>query len=433
MGFFGKPGQSEAERKIRRARSALLRGQPAGRGSFFGQLAMRLDLEENTRIKEPMSTNGRVLRYRPDAIAAMPFEQLVALVGHEVAHCNLQHHTRRGNRDKDLWNQAADFVINLELKDAGFSLPPQALLDDRFAGMAAERVYTLLEQEQPPQQGGGEGEGDGGGQGPKQQRKSQGGKGEQEWAGGVEDMPGDSDEGEDGQGDGNEDGEGDGEQQRQGPTADEIERERREWQMAAVQAAAAAQKMGTLPGFAERYIAELHRPRQNPWERLREFVKETQKSDYRWHPPSRRLISSGYYFPSVFSEDQLGEIVIVIDTSGSIDERTLQTFGKHCLAIQQDYKPQRIHIVWCDAQIHSVDTFEQDEPLLLKPRGGGGTDFRPPFRWVEKEMDEPPICLVYLTDLFGTLPDAPPEYPVMWACISPETAKWGETIHIQVE
>jgi len=39
------------------------------------------------------------------------------------------------------------------------------------------------------------------------------------------------------------------------------------------------------------------------------------------------------------------------------------------------------------------------------------------------DEDEPPVCVVYLTDLDGSFPSVEPEYPVLW-CV-PEGSRSG--------
>jgi predicted metal-dependent peptidase len=65
-------------------------------------------------------------------------------------------------------------------------------------------------------------------------------------------------------------------------------------------------------------------------------------------------------------------------------------------------------------------------------KGGGGTDFRPVFEWVEESQTEP-ACLIYLTDLCCHSYPAPPDYPVLWVTESRRTAPFGETVRICVE
>jgi hypothetical protein len=71
---------------------------------------------------------------------------------HEVMHPALQHHTRRNGRDPSRWNMACDYAINPILVDAGLTLPEGVLLEDRFRGMSAERIYNQLEEEEQSQQ-----------------------------------------------------------------------------------------------------------------------------------------------------------------------------------------------------------------------------------------------------------------------------------------
>jgi predicted metal-dependent peptidase len=95
----------------------------------------------------------------------------------------------------------------------------------------------------------------------------------------------------------------------------------------------------------------------------------------------------------------------------------------------REVKPESTHVVYCDAEVSKVETFDRDELIEFKPEGGGGTDFRPVFDWVEKEGIEP-ACLIYFTDLDGTFPDKEPEYPVLWVSVGRAEAPFGETLQL---
>jgi predicted metal-dependent peptidase len=77
--------------------------------------------------------------------------EIAGTLAHEVMHPALQHHTRRGGRDPRRSNMACDYAINPMLLDAGLTLPKDVLLDHRFRGMSAERIYNLLEDEEKNQ------------------------------------------------------------------------------------------------------------------------------------------------------------------------------------------------------------------------------------------------------------------------------------------
>ena len=51
-------------------------------------------------------------------------------------------------RDRKRWNMACDYAINPLLLDAGLTLPKDVLIDHRFRGMSAERIYNLIEEQQ---------------------------------------------------------------------------------------------------------------------------------------------------------------------------------------------------------------------------------------------------------------------------------------------
>ena len=73
-----------------------------------------------------------------------------------------------------------------------------------------------------------------------------------------------------------------------------------------------------------------------------------------------------------------------------------------------------------------------DLPIQLKPMGGGGTDFHPVFQYIE-DNDVKPMCLVIFTDLYGSYPDSPPDYPVLWALepnADPNDPKYGDVIRM---
>ena len=69
-----------------------------------------------------------------------------------------------------------------------------------------------------------------------------------------------------------------------------------------------------------------------------------------------------------------------------------------------------IDVIYCDAAVQSMPEFAPSEPILLEPKGGGETDFRPAFEWVEQNGIMP-ACLIYLTDLCCRSYSDPPGYP----------------------
>ena len=106
----------------------------------------------------------------------------------------------------------------------------------------------------------------------------------------------------------------------------EQRRQEHEWGIAAEQALRSAKVCGHDPLGVERPLTESRQSQQDWRAILRDFVAATAPSDYRWTPPNRRYIASGLYLPSV-ERRGLGEIVIAVDTSGSIGKIELEQFA----------------------------------------------------------------------------------------------------------
>ncbi len=104
------------EQKLSRARTQLLLNQP-----FFGTLCLRLKLVATPGFPT-MATNGRLLVYNPAFVEKLTPAELEGVLAHEVMHCALAHHRRCGERDAQVWNQAADYAINPILISNGMTL-----------------------------------------------------------------------------------------------------------------------------------------------------------------------------------------------------------------------------------------------------------------------------------------------------------------------
>ena len=363
---------AQAAHKLTVARSQLILSQP-----FFGMLALRLRLVERADIKT-LAVDGKNVFYNPDFVLSLTDTLCRSAMAHEVMHCVFDHITRCGAREPKKWNYAGDYVINQLLHDAGFEIGEGWLLDARYKGMHADEVYSLL-PDNP--------ENNGKGQGPLDEM-----------------MPG-----------------GDGTSSAADAT---------EWKIATIQAAAAAKAVGKLPGSLQRFVEDSTRPQVDWRDRLRRFMTQTNKDDYSWARPNRRYLSAGLYLPGLYSEN-MGPVVVGIDTSGSIDDKTLQAFGGEIRALVQAVRPSEVHIVYCDAEVNHVDVFSPYDEMKFAPHGGGGTAFKPVFDYVvEKNLK--PECLVYLSDLYGDHHFTPPDFPTLWCCTTNETASFGDTIRIEV-
>lgn len=345
------------EKKIRKARTGLILDQP-----FFGSLALRMELIEDSKKVQTMGVDGKSIYYNPEFVKSLNPLELKGVLCHEVMHVVLMHHLRRDNRDPWKWNIATDYAINLILNDAGFTLPEKRLLDGKYKDKTAEEIYNLL----PDQE---------------KQESDPGGCGE------VFDCP-----------------------DKLSP-ADKTKLEQ-ETKVMVQQAARQAETMGTLPSDLKRLVMDLTAPVINWRELLRRFIQDTAKNDFNWSRPNKRFIGYDLYLPSLLS-NELKPVCLAVDTSGSIDDETLKDFSSELSAIMEEFETE-ISVIYCDTKIAGVEEFRREDlPLKLNPKGGGGTSFIPPFQWVDEKAKDI-ACMIYFTDLCcNDFPDEP-GYPVLW-------------------
>ena len=75
--------------------------------------------------------------------------------------------------------------------------------------------------------------------------------------------------------------------------------------------------------------------------------------------------------------ETVGEVVVAIDTSGSIGDEQLSQFAGELASICEAVIPEKVRVVWWYAKVHGEQIFEQNQyasiATLLKPVGGGGT------------------------------------------------------------
>jgi len=401
---------NDVRQRLSAARAALVLDHP-----FFGALALRMALEEEIKGRtRTMATDGRSIFYDKAFVKGCSDPELIGLLAHEVMHPAMQHHTRRGDRDPALWNDAADHAINPILTESGFTLPGGMLNDPEFRGMTAEQIYDALNQ---PHSRGDEDEDD--------QDDDRTAAGDPENGEGEGNGNGDGNEKDDVGEDSNNDL-----ADKPGAVLDAPDpaQQEAEWQVAVRQATQAAQMMGQLPSGMAQAVEQAMTPRIDWKALLRRFVQQFANADYSWRMPNRRYIAGGIYLPELRSES-MPVIVVAVDTSASTSS-VLPNFKAELQSIVDECQPEATIVIMADAAVQRVDRFERGDPIEFNVEGLGGTDFRPVFERVDREQLNP-ACLIYLTDGDGWYPDEPSDYPTLWAITTPHRqAPWGETVNI---
>jgi predicted metal-dependent peptidase len=182
-------------------------------------------------------------------------------------------------------------------------------------------------------------------------------------------------------------------------------------------------------------IDEINRPDVDLDDVLRRFVGGEQPDDYSYRRPNKKLYHSARMIAPTMDRFGVGNILLAVDTSGSMSDKELT----HCLgvinAISEEMSPSSIRVVCCDMTINSIRDYEAGEAIMdIKPNGRGGTLVKPVFDHVEDEQLDI-SQMIYLTDLeVWDYPDHAPEYPVMWVSTQAGiTPPFGEVTVISVK
>lgn len=357
--------------KLSQARSQLLVKHP-----FFGVLALRMPMIERTDLPCPtLATDGANIYFDPGYVTGQKMDILRTDMGHEVLHCALGHLWRRGSRSHMKWNYAIDFAANAILKEGGLTLDDTFLYDAAFNGMSAEEIYDALPDNFA--------------------EKYRGAKPRDEHLPPDTFSPANTEE---------------------------------NWKSAIIQAASVA--AGKTPGSIKRMVDAWTKPQVDWREKLWRFATATAKHDISWMRPQRRSLVYGTILPGHHSE-AMNLAVVVSDDSGSIGDKVLSAMAAEINGIRASVRPQQTMHISCDAAINHEQMFQPDDDFVMVSKGGGGTDFRPPFERIE-ELGLKPDCLIYLTDGYGPFPAQEPQYPVLWCMTTDVVPPWGDYVRIEV-
>jgi len=187
-------------------------------------------------------------------------------------------------------------------------------------------------------------------------------------------------------------------------------------------------RQGTLPQDLQFVIPEYFSHKVDWREFLYGHIAAYAKSTYSFVPPNMKYLYRGIYLPSLSSD--LLRIVIAVDTSGSVDETLLSTFLGEINSIMQSYPNYEVDIITADAKIQSHKVFLPGESLEYKISGGGGTDFRPVFEYIDQQINYLTL-LLYFTDGKGTFPKSEPSYDVMWVMPEELDVPFGEVMILE--
>lgn len=320
-------------------------------------------------------------------------EEVNGLILHENLHVGLRqmiHNLDLWREDRQLANMAADYVVNdmiVSLKDKTLAkLPDGGCYDPRFHNMNMREVYRILKQEQDQKDK------------QKPDNGNESGEGETQNGSGGYSFD-----------------EHDIEEAFKDASPEQIKQLDARIDRALREGALLAGRLGIdLP----RSVTELLTPKVDWREALRDFVTASckGKDEYTWRKFNRRLVANDIYLPSVENET-IGEIVVAIDTSGSIGSKELNEFATELVSICDLVSPDTVRILWWDTMVHGEQIFHdnyENIAKMLKPQGGGGTRVSCVSDYIVRKKINSEVVLVFTDGYVESDPKWQITAPTMW-------------------
>lgn len=403
---------------------------------FYGLLLMHMiySIDEGC---ETAYTDGERIAFSPTFLEELSDKELDFVMMHEILHAVLQHCLRGEDKDNERYNIAADIVINSTIMHENDDKASSITLSKYGESMhiapdgkegylyTAEEVYEMLQSKQKDSDSGNEKSKKAGNVASKngragkvqQSRKNMDKPVAKRW-----------------------------DDHSQWGKFEEDSRLRDVWVKnfaeccEAINVREALNNRGTLPMFAQRMLEKLKKP-QTDWRTiLNDFIQE-EICDYSFSPPDRRFQDSPFFLPD-FNEmgknDNVSDILFFIDTSGSISDNDMTTaFSEIKGAIDQYDGKLKGWLGFFDAAIIEPKPFSSfEEFIVIKPAGGGGTDFQIIFEYVDQHMkDKEPNCIIILTDGCAPFPkeELANDIPVLWLINNQDvTPPWGKVARFTV-
>lgn len=415
-----------SEEKIRKyiQRLLLSRMRILCNHGFYGLLLMHMVYSIDEKL-ETACTDGIRITFGTDFLDSLSDSELDFVMMHEILHVVLQHCLRGGDCEHETFNIACDIIVNsnillennmkissITLKNYGESMH---IAPDGKEGYeyTAEQVYDMLpKQEKEKLQSKGSGVAKGRA---RQQATNENHKPEWQW---DDHSPWGMYEEDD--------------------VLRDVWVKRFEDAAQAIEIRDPSNSRGLLPRFAQRILGELRKP-QTDWRTiLNDFIQE-EVVDYSFSPPDRRFYDCPFFLPDFNGkEDMVEDILFMIDTSASMSDAMITAaYSEIKGAVDQLDGKLKGWLGFFDAAIIKPEPFsDEDEFRIIRPAGGGGTDFQIIFEYVHKHMqDKLPASIIIMTDGYAPFPQEKLAMgvPVLWLINNNEVdPPWGKAVRITV-
>lgn len=393
--------KSSVDERLMKARISLCLTAP-----YIAGALMQLPISEGPSFIPTFATDGFRIYYNREFAASLSDSEIRGVLCHELLHVLTESRARRNGRDHFLWNAACDYAINGMLVAMGFHLPEGTLYKDEFSRLAAEEIYDILKKEPKsslPHLVMPIAASENLGQLPKALRDDV-----------IADCSALS--------------AGLSPDDKTGP----VDEESRRILLKSLKKTFLenARKTGLFSSALLKKIAMSDKSVVDWRALLQHWLVDRLKSDWSLFPPSKKTLWQGLLLPSVGTPVP-SCLVFAVDTSGSMTDGELSQIYTEIRAFRETF-PTPLVVVQCDDDIQSVKEYEAfedfEDPTLVDVYGGGGTDFRPIFKWIDENESGSPSILIHATDGYGIFPKTC-SVPVLWLLTRNHASNlpdWGE-------
>ena len=372
--------------KLRRARIQLQSKNP-----FFAYLVLNLTIKEEKKIPSCAVDNYNNLYYNPDWINKLTDNQTEMLLCHEVMHIAFQHLVRNKQRDSFIFNMATDICINNLLEQNNFEMIKDGLVPHNneikiqhsnitikdINSKSAEYIYDEIYSQIPKTK---------------------------QFVSFVNDNRIDEHR----ESDLSQNGQKGKDGKKKGLTPQQIKGIKESadrWKKLLTEASTYAKQRGTLPNGIDRAIDGLLNEKVNWKYLLWKYITNELPFDYSYAKPSRRSQATGIYMPYMKRESI--DIMVSVDTSGSISQKDLTEFMTEIVSISKSFNNVKITAMVCDCEIQEVVEVRNgniSKLLDLKMSGGGGTSHIPIYEKIREEYPNTKF-LISFTDGYTDFPE----------------------------
>ena len=390
--------------------------------AFVNSLLMQLPLQVSHDKNTTVQANDLDLIVNPEYLATLPKKQQLYAMSQLAWHMALGDPvTVKTAEHGELFNLASDIYIDkMLMEDHGRILErvpgqdPRYFNRNDFDGKTRDEIYRKLIEEQEKSDSGNSG------------KSSETGLAGDLTKPRPSDAQGDSDE-QDQKGNG-----GDSQAPQQAPMSNQELKDKLEdlVKNAAMQAKLAG---ANIPPSIAKQLEAIYNPQVHWATVLERIVGSYKREDYSWLRFNKAYFAHGIVLPTLYNES-IGDIVVAVDTSGSISDDAYQHILGNLTFIHSNLHPSKLHLVQFTDTIHNAMESEEGDDLNedIFKRVNGGTDVNPVFDWVENQGIKPEVMIVF-TDMYMPAVHHDPSYPVVWGVIdNPQCSiPFGERVDIK--